>query len=319
MSSVFTHINITQGNVGIGKLPIHLYSTLDSIKTEYYRIVTDKSKTTYHTYYKDLHTDLKNDFDKIQYDTFWNSICDNPNTCIIQNVLEMNEMYYSNPKPNFKNMNLYGAAANLIPHRDCLLYEFDGISMYRIIIGLTDGNNDTITEFTNFHLEHKINRGDYMIFDFDKTVHQVIKTGNQETQRILMKLHFIVCDNCKYTKEYVIHRSYFYILYYIVARYTEQIGTDPTTFMGFFFGLLWEWPFYKPFRSIVALLFINNMIMVNRFYRNRNTMLQIKNTEENTQEIGIQKIVLYSMTNVFLIYLGIVLFYYVRYSLFNIR
>jgi hypothetical protein len=158
-----------------------------------------------------------------------------------------------------------------------------------------------------------------MIFDFDKTVHQVIKTGNQETQRILMKLHFIVCDNCKYTKEYVIHRSYFYILYYIVARYTEQIGTDPTTFMGFFFGLLWEWPFYKPFRYIVALLFINNMIMVNRFYRNRNTMLQIKNTEENTEEIGIQKIVLYSTTNVFLIYLGIVLFYYVRYILFNIR
>jgi hypothetical protein len=34
-----------------------------------------------------------------------------------------------------------------------------------------------------------------MIFDFDKTLHQVKKTGQQETPRILLKLHFIV-DAC---------------------------------------------------------------------------------------------------------------------------
>ena len=302
MNGVFTHRNIFDGKVGIGKLPVQLYSALDNISANYYGSIPDKSKTTYHTYYKDLTGTLKTNFDIIQYDAFWNSICENTTNCIIQNVIEMNEIYYSNPKPNFKNINLYGAAANLIPHRDCLLYNFDGIRMYRIIIGLTNGNNDTITEFTNFQLQQKINRGDYMIFDFDKTLHQVIKIGSQETQRILLKLHFIVCDNCKYTREYVIHRSYFYIFYYIVARYTEQIGTDPTTFMGFFFGLLWEWPFYKPFKYIVLLLFIHNFILLNRNKKNR-----------------VGTIVLYSVRNVGLLYLSIVAFFYMRYMLFRIR
>ena len=307
MENIFNYRDNSESKVGIGKIPDELQPTLDDIVDEYYEMIPDKSKTTHHTYYSNLIGSLKENFDKIQYNTFWNNICDNINGCIKQSVIEMNEIYYSNPKPNFEKMNLYGAAANLIPHRDCILYNFNGISFYRIIIGLTGNNTDTITEFINMNIKHKINKGDFMIFDFDKTLHQVIKVGQQEVPRILLKLHFIVCENCKYDKEYVNVVSHFYKLYYYVARYTEQMGTDPTTFMGFFYGLLWEWPFYSLFKYSVFLLFASNIIMLNSYYKIK---LSFKNSG---------KLLFYSSSNIFILYLSIVSFYYFRYILYGIK
>lgn len=307
MKSIFTHRDNIDGNVGIGKLPYYLDNVLSDIGKEYINTVANKATTTHHTYYNDLTDVLKKNFDSVQYDDLWKNICDSQTNCILKNVFEMNEIYYSNPKPNFNKMNLYGAAANLIPHRDCILYNFHGIHFYRVIIGATNNNNDTITEFINFNLEQKLNRGDYMIFDFDKTLHQVKKTSQAETPRILLKMHFIVCENCKYNTFYVDFVAFFYKFYYVVARYTEQIGTDPTTFMGFFFGLLWEYPFHAAFKYIVLLLFINNIIVLNK-------LCDIKLNYKNTK-----KLVAYSIMNVIYIYLCIVSFYYGRYILFGIK
>jgi hypothetical protein len=164
-------------------------------------------------------------------------------------------------------------------------------------------NNDTITEFINYNLQTKINKGNYMIFDFDKTLHRVKKIGKTETPRILLKLHFIVCENCKYDINYVNFVAYFYKYYYYIARYTEQIGTDPNTFPGFFFGLLWEYPFYHPFKYIVFVLFVSNIIVLHRFYK-------IKLT-------NYVKLTSYSLLILFSIYCKIVLFYYVSYILYN--
>jgi hypothetical protein len=305
MNELFTHRNETEGKVGIGKVPKQLYPILDDISNEYVHKIPDKSSTTYHTYYGDLTGKLKENFDKIQYDKFWNNISDNNAKCIKQCVIEMNEIYYSNPKPNFETQNLYGAAANLIPHRDCILYNFRGICFYRIIIGLTDSNTDTSTVFINLNLEHKINKGDYMIFDFDKTLHQVKKTGQQETPRILLKLHFIVCENGEYSENYVKFVSLFYKYYYYIARYTEQIGTDPKTFAGFFFGLLWEWPFYKSFKYITFSTFLSILIGLNVF-------CEIKLETKNT---GV--LLSHSASSMLFIYLLIVNFYYFRFLLCN--
>ena len=295
-----------EGKVGIGQIPNTLIPVVDDISTEYIHHIPDKSSTTYHTYYKDLTGKLRENFDKIQNNEFWNdTLCDD--TCIRHSVTEMNEIYYSNPHPNFEKENLYGAAANLIPHRDCILYNFYGIRFYRILIGLTDGNNDTTTEFIHLKLEHKINRGDYMLFDFDRTFHQVKKTGQQETPRILMKLHFIVCDNCPFSDDYVQFIAHFYKSYYYVARYTEQIGTDPKTFAGFFLGLIWEWPFYTAFVygtvSVVAVI----VSVLHVFFEMKCDVQHMK------------QLVFYSVSNLFSIYLTIVSFYYFRYILYNVR
>ena len=284
--TLFTCKDTKEGSVGIGKLPNNLTNILDNILEDYYDTIPNKSNTTYHTYYTDLKGSIKDNFDKIQYAILWDNICET-NMCIMKPVIEMNEIYYSNPKPNFEKTNLYGASANLIPHRDCILYNFNGIHFYRIIIGLTDNNEDTVTEFINLKMEHKINKGDYMIFDFDKTFHRVKKQGQQNTPRVLLKLHYIVYENtecCTCAKEYLDFVCCFYKYYYYVARYTEQIGTDPTTFVGFFCGLLWEYPFYPQFKYMLFLL-----------------------------------LVVFSPSDIFMIYMVIVAFYYFRYKMFNIR
>lgn len=295
--SIFTHKDSIEGNVGIGRLPNELLAILDDISSKYIHLIPDKTKTTFHTYYNDLEGSLQQSFDRIQLNPIWNNICiknernERNENCIMQPVKEMNEIYYSNPKPNFETTNLYGAAANLIPHHDCVLFHFKNINFYRVIIGITENNTDTITEFIHIGVEHRINRGDYMIFDFDKTLHQVKKTGTSETPRILLKLHFIVCDNC-HSSLYVSFCAFFYKIYYYIARYTEQIGTDPTTFIGFFFGLLWEYPFYIP-SKYVAVVLVTNMIL----YKTCN----------------------YYLLKVLLFYLLIVSFYYLRYTIFSIK
>ena len=269
------------------------------LSTYYYNIIPDKTKTTYHTYFRDLEPNIKPIFDKIQSDTFWN-FCEKGNpTCIQFPVTQMNELYYSNPKPNFQNMNLYGAAANLIPHRDCILYNFNDIHVYRVIIGLSNTPNDDVaTHFPNFNITNKIQYGDYIVFDFDRTLHQVIKMSKKSTERILMKLHFIVCHNCH--PYYIEIVSLFYRFYYWIARYTEQLGTDPDTFIGFFFGILWEYPFYSETKNGFIITSLSIFLFLNR--RNK----------------SIQKSAFLTVEYLGFIYLGIVFFYWLRYRLFGI-
>ena len=324
MMSIFTHWDMHEGNVGIGRLPISLLSPLSNIAQEYYHYIPDLSKTTYHTYYTDLLGSLKTDFDTIQNNPFWDGICirndgvaewndgEDDKPCIMKPVVEMNEIYYSNPKPDFQQTFLYGAAANLVPHRDCVLYNFNGIRFYRIIIGLTDNNNDTITEFIHFQQEHKINKGDYMIFDFDKTTHQVKKTGDAETPRILMKLHFIVCENCTpgYGPSYVDFAAYFYKFYYYIARYTEQIGTDPTTFIGFFFGIMWEYPLHMYMTPISSMVDFQPVV---KYYAPISLVVYARSNHYKKNGI------LGLGSDVFLAYVMIVSLFYFRYLFFGLR
>ena len=270
-SRLFNETDERKGFVGIGKMPSNVYPAIEHLSNEYMAIIPDKTRTTFHTYYTDLSISLKSSFDKIQYHSLWDGICSSrlpTNNCILRPVIEMNEIYYSNPKPSYSGR-LYGAAANLLPHRDCILFHFFGIRFYRIIIGLTYGNNDTITRFIEYNVNHTINKGDYMIFDFDRTLHQVIKTGLTETPRILLKVHYIVCRNCPFSEQYVDFVTLFYKGYYHIARYTEQLGTDPTDCVGYFFGTLWEWPFYPSFKYTIGLCMMAMFFVVWRALSNR--------------------------------------------------
>ena len=276
----------TDGNIVIGTIPFYLLTDISILSTYYYNQIPDKTKTTHHTYFRDIDVNILPIFDKVQRDTFWNFCEPSKTSCIQYPVTQMNELYYSNPKPNFQNAHLYGAAANLIPHRDCILFNFYDIHVYRIIIGISDViNNDISTHFPNFNITHKIQFGDFIVFDFDKTVHQVVKTSENSTERILMKLHYIVCENC--STYYISTISLFYRLYYWIARYTEQLGTDPTTFIGFFFGLLWEYPFYS--ETKYGILVTGSSIF-----------LFVKNIQ-------------FTLGYLLIIYLGIVLSFYLRY------
>lgn len=261
-SSIFTVKNEIEGYGGTGKIPQIFIPIINNLSDTYLKEIqahtklfpTDHFTTTQHSYFTELEGAMKTNFETIT-DYFHTQLSlsfatnndDDPPLTTVSQITEMNEIYYSNLQPNYKKLNLYGASANIMPHRDCILYNFNRFRVYRVILGLTNNNNDTTTVFVNLGIEKKINKGDYMIFDFDRTVHKIKKDGFGETPRILLKMHFVVYENkLEYNKCLFSTPNFvktLYIGYYYIARYTEQIGTDPTTYMGFFYGLLWEIPF----------------------------------------------------------------------------
>ena len=306
MDSLFTYRDEIEGKVGIGRLPNELQSILGSISKEYYNIIPNKNTSTYHTWYEDMPPHIKFKVEQIQKNDFWNKLCDGSEKCVKISANEMDELYYSNPKNNLNKINLYGASSNYDIHKDCI-YNFNGIKFYRIIIGLTDGNDNIITYFNNLDIGHKLNTGDYIVFDFDKSTHQVIKDKQKLTPRILLKIHYIVCENCKYSKEYVETIKKFYLYYEYVTRYIMKTGTDPETFYQFFMGLGCQY-FYTKYIEYIILLFIILIIIIIKF------LFKIKFVYKN-----IPKVIKYLLFSLISIYLLIVLFYWLRYKLLGIR
>lgn len=291
MKSVFTHNDDQEGNIGIGKIPKELISILDEIAKEYETVIPDKNVSTYHTWYNDMSFSIKTKVFKIQKNIFWNQIT--REKCTIINVNEIDELYYSNPQNDLYKNNLYGTTVNYGIHKDGIFF-FSGINFYRVIIGLTDGNDNIITRFNNLNIEHKINKGDYIIFDFDKSSHQVIKERNEFTPRILLKIHFIVGKN-GYSKEYIERIKSIYLYYEFITRYITKTGTDPETYYQFFLGLGTQL-FYKKKIEYVIFLFV----MINNYFFRITSIL-------------------HHFYCLFVIYSLFVFFFCMRYQLFRIR
>jgi len=306
MDSLFTYRDEIEGKVGIGRLPNDLQVILDDISKEYYNIIPDKNVSTYHTWYEDMPSNIKYKVEQIQKSDFWNKLCDGSKKCVKISANEMDELYYSNPKNNLDKINLYGAS-NYYIHKDCI-YNFNGIKFYRIIIGLTDGNDNIITYFTHLDIGHKINKGDYLLFDFDKTTHQVIKTKQTtNTPRILLKIHYIICENCSHSKQYVENIKKFYLYYEYITRNVMNYGTEPEGFLNFFIGLLVQY-FFHPNIQYIILFIILIIIIIIKF------LFKIKLVYKN-----ISKIIKYLLLSLTSIYLLVVIFYWLRYQLFGIR
>jgi len=304
---IFTIIDDKEGKVGIGRLPNNLLDNLDYIQSEYEKIIPDKNISTYHTWYDVIPINIKNKIDDIKNDIFWKKICDDDNKCIVLNITEMDELYYSNPKNNLQNINLYGETANYKIHIDNESFHFSGVHLYRVLIGLSS-NNNVITRFTKLNLSHKINKGDYIIFDFDKTEHQVIKEREELTPRIMLKLHYLVCENCKYSKDYLEFIKKCYILYDYITRYFLKHGSNPTTFYGFFIGVLQIYPLREPEVKVnLILICLIILILINYIYK----------IELNIANIPI--LIKYLLLYLIFAYLLVVCFFWSRYKLFNIK
>jgi hypothetical protein len=302
----FKYKDNVEGKVTIGQLPENLKNIINEISEEYYNEIPDKSASTYHTWYRDMKPGIKEKVKLVQNDPFWANLCDGSRKCIRNNVNEMDELYYSNVPSNTTSINLYGAATNYDIHRDCI-YNFNGIKFYRILVGLTNGNENITTYFNNLDVGHKINKGDFIVFDFDNTTHQVIKENNKDTPRILLKIHYIVCENCQYTHSYVNFIKNLYINYEYVTRYVMKTGTDPETFYEFFCGLLCQYSSHQHINGILLVLTIILVIIFKVIFK---INMGLKNISK----------VLYLLFICFLsIFLFLVIFHWLRYLIFNIK
>jgi hypothetical protein len=241
---VFTQYKESEGNFGVGKVPYDISKDTEELHTLFYNeIPKDKlDAKTYHQWFKDFSPEIKSIVEKFQKNEVWQELCTTGRSCSVINVHEMDELYYSKAPPKKrKDLLLYGATSNFDPHVDGS-FNFPGMHFYRVLIGLTPGNEKVETRFLKLDVNHKIQENDYIVFDFDKAQHQVInhksESDTDTKYRIILKLHFLVCDNCQVNSLYMQSVKQSYIAYENVTRYVMQTGTDPKTPYEFFMGLL---------------------------------------------------------------------------------
>lgn len=119
------------------------------------------------------------------------------------------------------------------------------------MIGLTPDNKKVETRFLKLGVNHKLQKDDYLVFDFDKAEHQVVNhevdvEKDKKNYRIMLKLHFLVCDDCSTEGLYMKTVKESYILYENITRYFMQTGTDPSTLYEFMVGII-DIIFYRLF------------------------------------------------------------------------
>jgi hypothetical protein len=223
----------------------------------------------------------------------------------MESLHEMDELYYSNPS-DMKSTNLYGASGNFHIHRDCI-FDFHGIQVYRVLIGLTDGNTSTVTYFNSHEVGHKLNKGDYIVFDFDRTPHQVIKEASDRQPRILLKLHFLVIDPSSKSiwRRNATFLHWLYTRYEYITRYVMDTGTDPTTLYEFFWGVFCQW-YCSPY-------FMYGMILMS------SVGLGIIQGTDSSSSLPLAQSLLSMVGGLILFFLGGVFFYWGRYRITGIK
>lgn len=246
------------GKTTFDVLPMHMRSQISTLNTSYHNFIPNQylEKTTYHTWVNDasLDVDIYKNIKTIQNNDYWRVLCDNPENCILQNANQMDEIYYSNPPAaNLQTTFLYGTVSNHDIHTDAPFW-FRDIYFYRVIIGLTENNENVITRFPKTQEDVKIQKYEYIAFDYSRTPHQVVTVNNRSNSRILLKLHFLVCDNCTYSQNQIHWISKSFVGYNYAMRLFTNAGIDPKTFDEFYIGLLCEL-FYR--HRILCCLFWN--------------------------------------------------------------
>jgi hypothetical protein len=227
-----------EGNVSIGELPDTLHTDIDYIEENFMKLYSSEIKNfIYHKWYTDLDTDLKNKIDHIKDDPFWNNLCSGENCSLIR-IDEMDEIYYTKP-PKDASKKLFGAVGNYYVHRDGHFRQED-VKLYRVLIGVSEGNKNIMTYLTNLNYGKSLNKYDYLAFDWDRTTHQVInnKQGKSPEYRIILKLHFMVSEKPSVPEWYLTFLKNYNIYYLKITRYVMEKGTNPKTLDEFFFGVL---------------------------------------------------------------------------------
>lgn len=237
-NNFFVYKSFDEGNIAVGLLPEQYHELLSQISQEYYATLGPELLSTYahHSWFTELPHTTQDKISVLRNSIFFNQLCGGQTCCKIS-VPEMDEIYYSNPPDNLQSVNLYGAISNFEVHKDLPL-SFDGLKYYRVLIGLDGKNDNVITDFLKAGVKKALNKNEFAVFDFDRTTHQVVKKNNKKTVRLILKLHYIVCENCEHTEAQLSAYKWFHVYYERVTRYIMENGTNPKTFTQFALGLL---------------------------------------------------------------------------------
>ena len=250
----------------IGKVPQNLRTYLKSIYHLYFNETPsyEINQTLNHVWYTESSHKLKSYIEMFQNHSFFSDLCENG---IVNNIQEMDEIMYSNSKKikNTNMINYYGATSNYKPHRDCgfCKYIFFNTNMYRVLISLNSGNKFVFTSFPEYNVQKNMNIGDMIGFDYDETLHQVINVNNKQIEpRLILKLHFLVCENCKLSSFHLELIKQFYIYYDRILRYYTKIGTDPSQYHEFVIGLVCHYLYVPHIEKMLFVYFMGSSYII---------------------------------------------------------
>lgn len=303
----FNNKNEIQGNVGFGKVPEYINPILNNFSHQIDLITNEEHMK--HIYISELSTSLKNNFQSIKNDSFWYQLAENNHSKVLH-IDGMEELYYSNPK--FKNNNnmigLYGSTNNLYLHRDCeFICTFPNVKVYRVLIGLSN-NENMITNIPYANVSHKLQKYDYLFFDYSRTHHQVLKDNTQldNNARKMIKIHFMIIDDSTSEFTELFLKTYFKT-YNSIFRFWSNMGLEPETYSQFFFGLSNEFFYTSYITQVVSLLYLFSIL---HMYITYNIDFKAKN---------MLKFIGYPSLSIFTVYCSIVFLYWFRYKLYDIR
>ena len=303
----FSNKSIKHGNIGFGKVPDHVHPILDNFSHQIDLIANNEQMK--HIYISELSNSLKSNFEQLKNDLFWNQLTENNHSKIVH-IDGMEELYFSNPKfkKNNNMIGLYGSTNNLYLHRDCeYICTFPNIKVYRVLIGLSD-NKNMITNIPHANLSYKLEKYDYLFFDYSRTHHQVLKdnVSYDNNARKIIKIHFMVFDNNTPIYYQNLLTNYF-TLYNTIFRFWSNMGLEPETYFQFFFGLSNQL-FYTP--NITFLIGTAYIAYFFQMYIAYNFSLKRKN---------VIKYMSYPIISLFSSYCIVVLFYWLRFKIVGIR
>jgi hypothetical protein len=308
-NNIFIGTSDIEGNVGIGKLSHESLNILKDLSIAFDKYIHNNNSTTLHIFTSSVDKHLSIHLDKIRNNPLWKKLCTSQH-CKVINVKEMDELYYSNftkTTDKVSSKNLYGSTSNIVIHRDCeRMCTIPNVRLYRVLIGLSD-NLNVVTKLNEFKKETSISFGDYLLFDYSRTHHQVYKRNQEEkTPRKMLKLHFLVFDNGT-SDVYMYCIKYYFIMYNTITRYIIHSGTDPGTFSGFFWGIMAQSFYfqYTPLILISTLLFI--AVVLHVMFKKR----MIKTS--------FLKYISYIFSSGFILYVLLVTGFYFRYLITGIK
>lgn len=250
---LFTIRSPTEGRFGIGSIPLELHPHLDAIARAFRDGMPREAHgaLTYHRWCRGLPPRLRDAVDVVRQHPLWRQLADGTSAAVHE-LDAIDEIYCSRP-PSDRTM-LYGAAANYDLHVDGI-FAFPWIRVYRVLVGLTD-NGSVETQFPPLGISHRIGKGDFIVFDFDRARHRVARLdgARDDGDRILLKLHFCVSPARVVALPYVWCVARAYGAYEAVTRRVMATGTDPRTLPQFAAGVLGQFAIRHPrlFRGCVA-------------------------------------------------------------------
>ena len=165
------------------QLPYIFSYVLDNIHNEYYDLIPNKREFSYYTNYDRMSPGVKRNVSRIQNNNLWDVLCEGKLNCFRVNFKEIDALSYSPVLDNHRNKGTRKFFASN-PEKETKI-----VSVYK--------DTHTLVSLKDVFLFQ-------IIFDFSELATNLVNLIPGHNPEILLRIHFIVCENRKFSEDYVL-------------------------------------------------------------------------------------------------------------------